>query len=210
MGVPDFRSILRALRRLTRRHRRPLAALLAGAATFVGVQALAPPAPETAALVVARHDLTAGSVLHQDDVRVANLQPDSAPQHAVRDPDLAIGRTVAAPMREGEIFTDRRLVSGSLLEGYGAGLVALPVRITDEDAVDLLQVGDRIDVYAAVPAAGQEARLVVTAASVVSLPSPRHDTTADGALVVLAVTPAQAADLAQASATSTLFVALRN
>jgi Flp pilus assembly protein CpaB len=68
-------------------------------------------------------------------------------------------------------------------------------------------VGDRIDVYAARRDTSLADR-VVAGARVVTLPRPANDQE-EGALAVLAVTPDQAAALAQASATAPLSLTLR-
>jgi Flp pilus assembly protein CpaB len=186
-----------------------VAALCAGAATYATISALAPPPPPTVTVAVAARDLPAGVLLDDDDVRLARMPEALVPREALGAARPTVGRTVAAPMRAGEVFTDRRLVSGSLLAGYGGGLLAVPVRVGDRGAVELLRVGDRINVYAAARADQRSAHLVVADVPVVARPDERTDTTVAGALVVLAVSQPEAADLAQASATSVLSVAVR-
>jgi Flp pilus assembly protein CpaB len=132
-------------------------------------------------------------------------------------------------MRQGEPFTDARLVGAPLLRGYGDGLVAAPVRIADAGAVALVATGDLVDVLAAESAmvpgqagtagAGSAtlatpARVVASAARVVAIPRPTGDGSsigplAEGALVVLATTPDIAADLARAAVTARLSLTLR-
>lgn len=94
-----------------------------------------------------------------------------------------------------------------MVAGYAEGLVAAPVRIYDSDVVALLRVGDRIDLYASAADSGDTAQRVVDEAPVVTLPSVDEDGH-DGALVVLAVTPDDAARLAQASALAQLSLSL--
>lgn len=95
-----------------------------------------------------------------------------------------------------------------MVAGYAEGLVAAPVRIHDSEVVALLRVGDRIDLYAAAADNGDAAQRVVDEAPVVTLP-PIGDDGREGALVVLAVTPDDAARLAQASALAQLSLTLR-
>src|SRR4051812_4867624 len=93
--------VLRLVRRLRRRvllHRRLLAALCAGAAVLVGLQAAAPPAPETVTVWTASHDLTGGSVLGPDDLTASRFTPQTVPDGAVRRLSAVLGRTLAAPM----------------------------------------------------------------------------------------------------------------
>src|SRR5437867_898218 len=74
---------------------------------------------------------------------------------------------------------------------------AAPVRIADRDAVRLLRVGDRIDLLAADPRTST-AQLVASSAPVVALPevAEHQVASASGALVVVAVSPNVARDLA--------------
>jgi pilus assembly protein CpaB len=147
-------------------------------------------------------------VLAPADVRVVSMPPAVVPAGSSRSIDPVLGRVVAGPLRAGEALTDRRVLGRSLLAGYPPGMVAAPIRIGDAAVVGLLTVGDRIDVYAARRDTSLAER-VVAGARVVTLPRPASDNE-QGALVVLTVTPEQAAALAQASATAPLsFTLLR-
>ncbi|MFG1827178.1 SAF domain-containing protein [Microbispora bryophytorum] len=86
-----------------------------------------------------------------------------------------------------------------------AGMVATPVRITDPDAARLLSPGDVIDILAAFEDGPFQARLVAQKVRVIARPPGRTD---GGALLVLATTPGQAAQLAQAQAQGRLFVTI--
>lgn len=195
-------------RRVLRRHRRPAVALTAATAVFAVVQAVSPSPPPTTPVAVAARDLDAGTVLTGADVRVVRLPSDLAPAGVAATAGSVLNQTLAAPVRRGEPISDRRVVGASLVAGYPDGLVASPVRVEDADIVTLLQVGDRIDVYVAEPDAADRARQVVTDAAVVTLPQ-RSEQSRDGALVVLAVSSADAAALAQASALGPLSISLR-
>ncbi len=206
--MADLSDVTTRLRRTLRRHRRWTVALCVALAVFSFTRAVAPPAPPTAAVVVAARDLASGQVLGPDDVRVVRLPRDAVPDGVATTTEALVARTLAAPVRRGEPISDRRVVGDSLVAGYAPGLVASPVRIDDADVVSLLRVGDRIDVYAAVSDDVDDARRVVTDAAVVTLPR-IDDETHDGALVVLALTPTDAAALAQGSAEGPLSISLR-
>ena len=120
---------------------------------LAALRTLAPPPVPTVEVLVAARDLAAGSVVGADDVVPAAYSPGLAPHGLADDP---VGRVLAAPLRQGEPVTDVRLVGPSLTEGY-AGLVAVPVRLPDAGAVALLTVGDRIDMVATDPEAGDRA-----------------------------------------------------
>ncbi len=205
--MADFDSAVRRVRRPLVRHRRLIAATLAAGAVFCLARVVAPPQPEVSAVVVAARDLTGGTVVRADDVRTVQMPPDVVPAGAFSAEAAALGASVAAPMRAGEPLTDRRVLGAALVDGYPAGTVASPVRIEDADVVALLRPGDRIDLYAPTGDSGLAAR-IVTDAVVMMLPR-ADETSRGGALVVLAVSQAEAADIAQASASSMLSVSLR-
>jgi Flp pilus assembly protein CpaB len=205
-GLSDTLS---RVRRSYLRHRRLLTAGFAAVAVLCLGHVVAPGSPVRTAEVVAAHDLAAGSVLGSGDLRVVRTDPHALPAHAATETAPLTGRTVAAPMRAGEPFTDQRLVGRSLVRGYPGEVVAAPVRVQDAEAVSLLRVGDRIDVYSATGDPDRPADRVVAGAYVVTMPAP--DPRADargGALVVLAVTESEAARLAQAGAVASLSVSL--
>lgn len=206
-----------AMRRLLR-HRRLLAAACAALAMTCGIEAVQPPAPSVAAVVVAAHDLAAGAIVTPRDLRVTELPVGVVPAGVLRSTADAAGRRLSGAVRRGEPLTDVRLDDGPL-SVPGRGLVATPVRFADADAARLLQPGDHVDVLAArAPEAGlpeeaspAAADLVAADVAVVALPTAPSDSTSSvadgssgGALVVLATTPTQARLLAQAAVTSKL------
>jgi Flp pilus assembly protein CpaB len=208
--MADLLPLTHRLRRSYLRHRRLATAAFAAVAVVSIAHIVAPGVPPTAPLVVAAHDLSAGDVLGPADIRVVRTEPELVPAGADTSVTRLPGRMVAAPMRSGEPFTDRRLVGRALIGGYPGDVVATPVRIQDAEAVSLLRVGDRIDVYSATGEPGAPAERVVTGAYVVTLPRPDLGTGGrEGAMVVLAVTPTEAARLAQAGAVTQLSVSLR-
>ncbi len=205
--MTDLHDLASSVRRAFLRHRRLVAATSAAAAALTTVQILSPSPPSTEAVAVVSRDLDAGTVLTTHDIRVVEVTPRLVPAGAA-DADQLVGETVAAPMRAGEPLTDLRIVGAALVDGYAEGLVATPVRINDSDVVALLRVGDHIDLYASAADAGDVAVRVLDEAPVVTLPQQNEDSR-DGALVVLAVTPDDAARIAQASAMAQLSLSLR-
>lgn len=204
----------RDLRRTASWHRRLLVAgLLSGSVAFA-IQALGPPPPRTESVLVAGRDLVAGSRLAAGDVRLRAVAPGAVPDGALRDLGrAAIGRTLVAPVRRGEVLTDVRLLSRAFLGTFGPAQVAAPVRIADAASVRLLQAGDVVDVLAAGASSqgsvASTARLVAAAVPVVAMPaagsSPLGETDlGQGALVVVVTTQATAARLAAAAVTDRL------
>ncbi|WP_349017203.1 CpaB family protein [Streptomyces luteolus] len=86
-------------------------------------------------------------------------------------------------------------------------LVRAPVRIADAETVRLLRPGDRVDVIAA-PPSGARARRIAAGARVVDVAAGGQASMENGALIVLSVPPAEAVQLAGASANSRLVVVL--
>jgi Flp pilus assembly protein CpaB len=196
------------MRRFVLARRRPLAAALAGLAVLTGVRAASMPPVETTSVLVAAADLPGGSTLAADDVTTAELPVGSVPAGSLPSAAAAEGRTLAAPLREGEPLTDVRLVAPGLLEGY-PGLVAAPVRVADPAAVRLLAVGDRVDLVAVSPDGG-DAAIVAASVPVVAVPGKTEDDgLVGGALIVVAVPEPAALDLAEAAVRSVLSVVLR-
>jgi Flp pilus assembly protein CpaB len=158
------------VRRTVLRHRRVVSALFAAAAVLAGLRTVAPPPPETVTVLAAARDLPSGTVVGADDLVPVEFPPDAVPDGAASAAE-ATGRTVAAPVRRGEPITDVRLVGEPLIAGY-PGTVAVPVRIPDAGAVDLIRVGDRIDLVAtdSSPDASASAQVVADDVPVVALP----------------------------------------
>jgi Flp pilus assembly protein CpaB len=183
MGLPRLRDRADAVRTVVRRQllrrRRTLSAVCAAAAVLAGLHAVAPPPPETVSVLAAARDLPSGTVIGPDDLVPVDLPAAAVPDSAVSAVE-ATGRTVAAPVRRGETVTDVRLVGESLVAAH-PGAVAVPVRIPDAGVVDLLRVGDVIDLVATdtagAPGASPEGTVVADDVSVVALP---QDVTAAG------------------------------
>jgi Flp pilus assembly protein CpaB len=110
-------------------------------------------------VLVAAADVPGGTVLTPGHLRTVQMPGALLPAGSLGWPRQAVGQTLAAPLRRGEVVTDVRLLGPALLAsvpvpggGAPAGTarpVAAPVRIADPDAVGLLRVGDRVDVLAA-------------------------------------------------------------
>jgi pilus assembly protein CpaB len=163
-------------------------------------------------VVVAAADLPAGAALGTGDLRVARFPADSAPAGVVTDVPQLTGAVLAAPLRSGEPVTDVRVVGPGLWSAVPAGQVAAPVRLADLAVSTLLRAGDRVDVLAAGEASteGPGAAVVAAGALVLAAPTAPAEDAAPGStgLLVLAVPPETAAELAAAAATATLTVTL--
>ncbi|RIQ22326.1 RcpC/CpaB family pilus assembly protein, partial [Jiangella rhizosphaerae] len=104
----------------------------------------------------------------------------------------------------GEPITDRRLLGPGLLDGWGADVVAAPVRVADTGAAGYLRPGDRIDLLATALDGAAHTDVVAADVPVLAVPAAGEATLAEGALLLVAATPDQAAGLAAAAVTSRL------
>ena len=221
-SVPGLAS---PLRRLLRRHRRPIAAGLVAVAMLVGAGALRPAVAMTEPVLVAIRDLAPGTRPGPGDVEVRRWPVGLAAAGALTDISQLSNRPLATALSAGDPLTPTRFVSPALVATYGAGMVATPVRLADAGTAALLREGDLVDVLAALPAAAgsgatTSARVVASAVRVVLTGasagvagdqlSPGDSAMTNGSLVVLATTPAVAAALAGAAVTSRLSVVLRS
>ena len=183
----------RDVRRRVLRRRRPLAAVCAALSVGLGLQVLRPAPVPTVPVLVAAHDLGAGTRIGSADLVEAAYSPALAPAGLVHD---AVGRTLAAPLRAGEPVTDVRLVGAGLTAGR-PDLVALPVRLPDADSASLLRVGDCLDLLATAPEDGAS-RILAADVPVLALPA-RSSRVGAGRLIVLGVGPARTAEVATAA-----------
>ncbi len=173
---------------------------------LVGLQAAAPPPPETVTVWTASRDLAGGTVIRPDDLVAAHFSPETVPSEAITEPAAVVGRTLAAPMTRGEPLTRVRALARGLLRGY-PGTTAVPLRITDAAVVDLLRVGDRISLVVADPDGRRSASRLVDDVPVVAIPRDRERGLGNGTpgrLVVAAIPSADASEVAAAAATSIL------
>jgi Flp pilus assembly protein CpaB len=188
---------------------------------------MSPAAPPTTTVLTAARDLPGGHRLTADDVREVAMPRDLVPSGALKPGSDWSRRMLRAPVRAGAPLTDANLLGSDLLDGRDQHLVAAPVRLADPGVLALVDVGDRVDVLAApadVEHAGEPAHFVVRGARVVALPRRAVDDGLDGlglggaggpevvgeGLVVLAVAPHVAAELARSAVTSRLSLVLRD
>jgi pilus assembly protein CpaB len=207
--------------RLISRHRRWVSAGFLGIGVAITVSTLAPRPTPGEYVVTAARDLQPGASLTASDLRQVRFSTAQLPAGAITRPGTAIGHRLGSAMRRGEPLTDVRLDDAGTLASPGHGLVATPIRLADTRAAQLLQPGMRIDVLAAsssstldsVGAGVAPATVVASDVTVVAVPTSSASGPSanaidpldqDGALVVLATTPAQARVLAQAQVSDRL------
>lgn len=177
-----------------------------GLVVLAGLAALrSNPAGDYADVVVADHDLRPGAALTPNDVRLEKRLAATTPDGSLADVAAVTGSTLAGPARRGEILTDVRLLGSRLAEvTAGPGARIVPLRLADSALIDLVRVGDVVDVLAA-PAASTETaqatpKVVATDAVVVLVSAKPKLQGADGDRVVLVALPARVANTVAGSA----------
>ncbi|MGA7053002.1 MAG: SAF domain-containing protein [Mycobacterium sp.] len=179
----------------------------AGLVVLAGIAALrSDPAGDLAEVVVAAHDLAPGAALTVDDIRLEKRLATTIPDGSQATLGAVVGSTLASPTRRGEVLTDVRLLGSRLAESTaGPGARIVPLHLADGALIDLLRVGDVVDVLAA-PAADSRAdsqavtKVVATDAVVVLVSAKAKTRDADNERVVLVALPARVANTVAGSA----------
>jgi Flp pilus assembly protein CpaB len=176
-----------------------------GLVVLAGVAALrSNPDDDRAEVVVAARDLRPGTALTPDDIRLEKRLTTTGPDGSQADLAAVVGSTLAGPTRRGEVLTDVRLLGSRLAESTaGPGARIVPLHLADGALIDLVRVGDVVDVLAAPanesPAASQPttpaiSRVVATDAIVVLVSDKQKGQVAASDRVVLVALPARVAN----------------
>jgi hypothetical protein len=184
----SVRRRLHSLRRAVLARRRPLAAMLVALAVLAGLRTTVGPGPPTVEVSVAARDLPAGERLTAGDVSITRWPADLAPAGSTRP---VAGRVLAAPLRRGEAITDLRLVGPALARAHPE-LTVMPLRLPDPAAVELLQVGDRIDLSAVDPETGEVAAIAADVLVLAIPPAGTAESTLTGRLILAGLAPDRA------------------
>ena len=168
------------------------------------------PDDDRADVVVATRDLRPGTALTPDDVRLEKRSATTVPDGSRTDLNTVVGSTLAGPARRGEVLTDVRLLGSRLAEAAigskaGTGARIVPLHLADSALIDLVRVGDIVDVLAApaneAPGSAPAVSKVVATDAVVVLVSAKEKTqSAEGDRVVLVALPARLANTVAGSA----------
>jgi Flp pilus assembly protein CpaB len=176
-----------------------------GLVVLAGVAALrSNPDDDRAEVVVAARDLRPGTALTPDDIQLEKRLTTTVPDGSQADLAAVVGSTLAGPTRRGEVLTDVRLLGSRLAESTaGPGARIVPLHLADGALIDLVRVGDVVDVLAAPanesPAASQPttpaiSRVVATDAIVVLVSDKQKGQVAASDRVVLVALPARVAN----------------
>ena len=178
-----------------------------GLVVLAGIATLrSDPDGDYAEVLVAVRDLRPGAALTADDLRLEKRSATAVPDGSQADIAAVVGSTLASPTRRGEVLTDVRLLGSRLAEAaIGPGARIVPLHLADGALLDLVRVGDVVDVLAAPatdsPATGQPtSRVVATDAVVVLVSAKQKVQAADADRVVLVALPARVANTVAGSA----------
>ncbi|HET7075021.1 MAG TPA: SAF domain-containing protein, partial [Mycobacterium sp.] len=164
------------------------------------------PDGDCAEVVVAARDLRPGAALTLDDVHLEKRLAATVPDGSQEDLGAVVGSTLAGPTRRGEVLTDVRLLGTRLAESTaGPGARIVPLHLADSALIDLVRVGDVVDVLAAPatepqPTGQPLSRVVATDAVVVLVSARQKAQAADSDRVVLVALPARVANTVAGSA----------
>ncbi len=178
-----------------------------GLVVLAGVATLrSNPADGRADVVVTVRDLSPGTALTAEDIRLEKRLAATVPDGSQADVGAVVGSTRAGPARRGEVLTDVRLLGSRLAESTaGAGARIVPLHLADSALLDVVHVGDVVDVLAAPTVNSPEAtppasRVVATDAVVVLVSAKQKNQAEDGDRVVLVALPARVANTVAGSA----------
>lgn len=179
----------------------------AGLVILAGVTALrSNPDKDQVDVLVAARDLAPGIALTDGDFRIEKRSTATVPDGSKADLGEVVGSTLAGPARRGEVLTDVRLLGSRLAESTaGSGARIVPLHLADDALVDLVRVGDVVDVLAAAPAddrtqAAAITKVVATDAVVVLVSAKPKVQDANSDRVVLVALPARVANAVAGSA----------
>jgi pilus assembly protein CpaB len=192
-------------------------ALLLCLAAGITVHQLTPPPSDTVSAFAAARDLPAGTALTASDLVDIPIPQRLVTTGSVANSTDAVGKQLAAPLRQGQLLTDSLLVGPGLLAGTPPGSAAVPLRMADPSSIQLVSPGQLVNV---VLTGGngydQQSPSEVLASAVPVLWTSGHGgktgqwlgSAETEGLIVVAAGPEQAARLAGASTQGKLFFVL--
>ena len=203
------------------RSRVAIAAGCLAAAAALAPGALRPPTPPTVAVAVAARELSPGTTLTAADVRIVRIGASLAPNGAPSAEDAVVGRRTAVAVPAGTPLVTGVVRSSTGRPSVPPGLVLAPVHLADPDFARVLAPGDRVGILAGSSDAATGvgiAETIVERALVVGVDG--HSGDGSGGLfgsapdsdleplVLVAVTPEDAARLAAAALSASITAVL--
>ncbi|MDR8020142.1 Flp pilus assembly protein CpaB [Nesterenkonia aerolata] len=215
-AVPRGRRLVGSpLRLWVRRLRLPLLVGIMVCAGALGALAVADDPEELVDVVQVTSAVPAGEELSAGTLQLVEVDRESVAEDAVTDVEELSGRRSAVPLAAGAVVAESHLVGSGLLAQQPDGTVAVPVRAADSALVTMLSPGQRVDVLSSTDGAGREtaSETLADSATVLWTPTSEDDSwlassAESGDVVIVAVDPETAEDIARAAHQGRLHLSL--
>lgn len=170
---------------------------------------------ETTTAVRVTSPIAAGEQLTAANLEETEVDAEAVPEGHLPTADELVGQHSAVPLPSGALVHEAQLVGPGLLQGQGAGVVAVPVRPADTAMVGMLTPGQSVDVLVSADSieAGSSSRTLAEAAPVLWTPTSEDENWLPGAgetgnVVIVAVEAETAEAIAQATHEGRLHLSL--
>nr|BFF20325.1 SAF domain-containing protein [Promicromonospora thailandica] len=185
--LPGIRppTVAHRVRRLLRRHRHVLAAVLLGLAAALTVNLLRPAPPPTVDVAVTTRPVAAGTQLTSEDVVLRPIAAEVAPPAAARSVHGLLGRAAVVGLPAGAPVHAALVSDDGVSAAAPRGTVVVPVRLSDDAVAALLRPGDRVDLLAGTTSGADpatEPRYLARDALVLPVPAGRRPEATGGLL----------------------------
>lgn len=104
--------------------------------------------PGTVQIAVTKKALYTGAELTAGDLEMVAVPINMAPASSIKNIQEVLGKSLITPLPPGIPLAAEMLLDGSLREHAPPGMVIIALTLSNAAIPDMLQIGDRIDLYA--------------------------------------------------------------
>lgn len=104
--------------------------------------------PGTVQIAVTKKALYTGAELAAGDLEMVAVPVNMAPASSIKNIQEVLGKSLITPLPPGIPLAAEMLLDGSLREHAPPGMVIIALALSNAAIPDMLQIGDRIDLYA--------------------------------------------------------------
>ena len=104
--------------------------------------------PGTVQIAVTKKALYTGAELTAGDLEMVAVPVNMAPASSIKNIQEVLGKSLITPLPPGIPLAAEMLLDGSLREHAPPGMVIIALALSNAAIPDMLQIGDRIDLYA--------------------------------------------------------------
>lgn len=104
--------------------------------------------PGTVQVAVTKKALYTGAELTAGDLEMVAVPVNMAPASSIKNIQEVLGKSLITPLPPGIPLAAEMLLDGSLREHAPPGMVIIALTLSNAAIPDMLQIGDRIDLYA--------------------------------------------------------------